>query len=129
MGKSRLAMEMTEYAARVGFRYVVGHCYESDKALPYLPFVEIIESELAQAASLDDFSRRLGDNAPEFAQIAPSLRRVFPDAPQPLELPPPQKRRFLFQSLSETLARVLKHVRACTYLRTFIGPMNPRWLF
>ena len=104
-GKTRLAMEMAEYASRVGFRIMVGHCYERDEPFPYLPFVEIIESGLAQASSLDDFRRRMGDSAPELAQIAPSLRRVFPDIAQPLELPPAQKRRYLFQSISEGLAR------------------------
>jgi hypothetical protein len=105
VGKSRLAMEMTEYASRVGFKCLVGHCYERDESFPYLPFVELIESSLAQAASLDDFRRRLGDNAAELAQLAPSLRRVFPDIPQPLELPEAQKRRYFFQSISEALGR------------------------
>src|ERR1700730_16024332 len=105
VGKSRLAMEMAEYASRVGFKCLVGHCYERDEPFPYLPFVEILESGLAQAASGDDFRRRMGENAPELAQIAPSLRRVFPDIPQPLELPPGQRRRYLFQSYSEALAR------------------------
>jgi tetratricopeptide (TPR) repeat protein len=103
-GKTRLAMEMAEYASRVGFRYVVGHCYERDEPFPFLPFVEILESGLAQAASLDDLRRRMGDNAAELAQIAPSIRRAFPDIPQPVELPPAQKRRYLFQGLSEGLA-------------------------
>jgi predicted ATPase len=53
---------------------------------------------------MDDYRRRMGDNAAELAQIAPSLRRAFPDMPQPLELPPAQKRRYLLQSLSESLA-------------------------
>jgi tetratricopeptide (TPR) repeat protein len=105
VGKTRLAMEMSEYASRVGFRCVVGHCYERDEPFPYLPWVELIEGHLAQAASLEDHRRRIGDNAAELAQIAPSLRRVFPDIPQPLELPPAQKRRNLFQSVSEALAR------------------------
>jgi tetratricopeptide (TPR) repeat protein len=105
VGKSRLAMEMADYASRVGFRYLVGHCYERDEPLPYLPVVEIIESTLAQAASLDDFRRRIGDNAPEFAQLAPSLRRIFPDIPEALELPAAQKRFYLFRSISEALAR------------------------
>jgi tetratricopeptide (TPR) repeat protein len=104
LGKSRLAMEIAEYASRVGFRCLVGHCYERDEPFPYLPFVEILESGLAQAASLDDFRRNMGNNAAELAQIAPSLRRAFPDIPQPLELPPAQKRRYLFQSVSEALA-------------------------
>jgi tetratricopeptide (TPR) repeat protein len=108
VGKSRLAMEMGEYASRVGFRCLVGHCYERDEPFPYLPFVEIIESSLAQAASPEDFRRRIGDRAPELAQIVPSLRRVFPDIPPPLDLPPAQKRRYLFQSISEGLAHAAR---------------------
>ena len=103
-GKTRLAMEIAEYASRVGFRCVVGHCYERDEPFPFLPFVEILESGLAQASSLDDFRQRMGANAAELAQIAPSLRRAFPDVPQPLNLPPAQKRRYLFQSISEAMA-------------------------
>src|SRR5258708_2398827 len=101
VGKTRLAMEMAEYASRVGFRCSVGHCYERDEPFPFLPFVEILESGLAQAASLDDYRRRMGDYAAELAQIAPSIRRVFPDIPQPLELPPAQKRHDLFHGVSE----------------------------
>jgi predicted ATPase len=105
VGKTRLAMEMADYASRAGFRCLVGHCYERDEPFPYLPFAEILESSLAQAASLDEYRQRIGENAAELAQIAPSLRRVFPDIPQPLELPPAQQRRYLFQSFSEALAR------------------------
>ena len=105
LGKTRLAMEMAEYASRTGFHCSVGRCYERDEPFPFLPFAEIIESDLARAASLDDFRRRIGDHAAELAQIAPSLRRAFPDIPQPLQLPPAQQRRYLFQSLSESWAR------------------------
>ena len=115
MGKSRLAMEMAEYASRVGFRCLVGHCYERDEPFPYLPFVEIIESALAQAASLDDFRLRMGDSTAEFAQMAPSLRRVFPDIQQPVELPPAHKRRYLFQSISEGLAHAAR-TRSYVYI-------------
>src|SRR5713101_7008534 len=105
VGKTRLAMEMSEYASRVGFRCSVGRCYERDEPVPYLPFAEIIESNLANAASLDDYRGQMGSCAAEIAQIAPSLRRIFPDLPKPLELPPAQQRRYLFQSFSEAVAR------------------------
>jgi tetratricopeptide (TPR) repeat protein len=108
VGKTRLAMEMAEYASREGFRCAVGRCYERDEPFPFLPFAEIIESNLAQAASLDDYYRQMGPNAAEMAQIAPGLRRVFPDIWQPLELPPAQQRRYLFQSFSEALARAAR---------------------
>ncbi len=56
--------------------------------------------QAGQAASLDDYRRRMGDNAAELAQIAPSLRRIFPDISQPLELPPAQQGRYVFQSVT-----------------------------
>jgi predicted ATPase len=108
VGKSRLAVEVAEYASRIGFRCSVGHCYERDEPPPYLPFAEIIENNLAQAASLDDYRGQMGPYAAEMAQIAPSLRRIFPDLPRPLELPPAQQRGYLFQSFSEALARVAR---------------------
>ena len=108
VGKTRLAMEMAEYASQVGFRYSIGRCNEREESFPYLPFVEILESNLAQAASLDDYRRQMGDNAVELAQLAPSLRRIFPDIPQPLKLPPAQQRRYLFQSVSEALGRAAR---------------------
>ena len=108
VGKTRLAMEMAQYASDLGFKCSFGRCYERDEPIPYLPFAEIIEGNLARAASLDDYRRRIGDNAAELAQIAPHLRRIFPDLPQPLELPPAQQRRYLFQSVSEALARAAR---------------------
>jgi hypothetical protein len=44
-----LALEMVEYASRIGFKCLVGHCYERDEPFLYLPFVETLESGLAQA--------------------------------------------------------------------------------
>ena len=108
VGKSRLAMEMADYASWKGFRCSAGHCYERDEPVPYLPFAEMIENSLSRAASLDEYRQRIGENAAELARIAPSLRRVFPDLPQPLELPPAQQRRYLFQSFSEALAGVAR---------------------
>ena len=108
VGKTRLAIEMAEYAGGVGFRSLVGHCYERDEPFPYLPFVEFIESGLAHTASLDYYRQVIGDNAAELAQIAPRLRKIFPDIPEPLELPPAQRRRYLFQSISEALSRAAR---------------------
>ena len=108
VGKTRLAMQMAEYASSKGFRCSVGHCYERDESHPYLPFAEIIENNLAQAASLEDYRGRMGPYAAELAQIAPRIRRFFPDLPQPLELPAAQQRGFLFQSFSEAMARAAR---------------------
>lgn len=105
VGKTRLATELAEYASQRGFFCNIGHCYEREEPCPYLPFVEMLEDALARAPSPEVFRQMLGEYAPEHAQIAPSLRRVFPDIPQSVQLPPPQARRHLFQSISETLKR------------------------
>ncbi|MGA8644759.1 ATP-binding protein [Candidatus Binatus sp.] len=115
VGKTRLAMEMAEYASRTGFRYSVGHCYERDEPYPYIPFAEIIENNLAQAASLEDYRGEMGLHAAELAQIAPSLRRIFPDLPKPPELPAAQQRGYLFQSLAEAMGQAAR-IRPCVYL-------------
>jgi len=108
VGKSRLAMEMADYASRKGFLCSVGRCCECEEPFPYLPFVEIIENNLARAASLDDYRRIMGDTLAELAQIAPSLRQIFRDIPPPLELPPAQRRRYLFQNFLEALVCVTR---------------------
>jgi hypothetical protein len=115
VGKSRLVREMAECASRVGFRCSVGHCYERDEPHPYLPFAEIIEDNLAQAASLEEYRGQMEPYAAELAQIAPSLRRIFPDLPKPLELPVAQQRRYLFQSLMEAMSQAAR-IRPCIYL-------------
>ncbi len=115
VGKTRLAMEMAEYASRTGFRCSVGHCYEREEPYPYIPFAEIIESNLAQSSSLEDYRGQMDPYAEELAQIAPSLRRIFPDLPKPLELPAAQQRGYLFQSLAEAMAQSAR-IRPCIYL-------------
>jgi AAA ATPase domain len=66
MGKTRLAIEIAEYAARKRFACLLGRCYERDDPFPYLPFVQIIEEMLAQSPSLDEFSRIVGENPPSW---------------------------------------------------------------
>jgi predicted ATPase len=71
-----------------------------------MPFVEIIEAALPQASSLEQFRALLAGNAAELGQVAPALRRVFPDLPTPPELPTPHARRYLFQGLFDFVARM-----------------------
>lgn len=105
VGKTRLTEEIGTAAAARGARVLVGRCYELDGAPPYVPFVEILEQALAGAPSVEAFRAFLGDDAPEVAKLVPRLRRLCPDIPPPLELPPEQERHFLFNSLRDYLAR------------------------
>src|SRR5882672_1545128 len=59
----------------------------------------------ARALPLATLRHALGDAAPEVAKLMPELRRMFPDIPPPIELPPEQQRRFLFNAYREFVER------------------------
>jgi class 3 adenylate cyclase/tetratricopeptide (TPR) repeat protein len=104
VGKTRLAEELLLEAGQRGVLALTGHCYEMEGASPYIPFVEILENA-ARVILPPALREALGDSAPEVARLMPELRRLFPDIPPPLELPPEQERRYLFNSVREFLAR------------------------
>ena len=104
VGKTRLAEELAG-EARTRFRVVVGHSYESGRDLPYMPWVEMLESTVAETAP-EDLRRLFGDEAPELARLVPELRRVLPDIPLPVEVPAEQQRRFTFNSIRDFVTRV-----------------------
>jgi class 3 adenylate cyclase/tetratricopeptide (TPR) repeat protein len=104
VGKTRLAEEATLEARERGMLALSGRCYEMEGSPPYIPFVEMVESA-ARLLPPGALRAALGDAAPEVARMVPELRRLFPDLPPPLELPPEQERRFLFNSVREFIAR------------------------
>ena len=105
VGKTRIAAEFAAEASARGFVTLVGSCYDRENSLPFSPFVEILESAMAQSTSLDAFRTALGNDAGEMARLMPQLRRLFPDIPPPLELSPEQSRRILFNAVVELLGR------------------------
>jgi predicted ATPase len=110
VGKTRLALEAAKYARSRGFVFLMGRCYEGEQRRPYLPFEEIIEMALVDAPSAEQFRSVVGDNATELAQMAPALRRVFPDLPPSLEPPAQETRRYMFQSVTDTFLRAGRSV-------------------
>jgi hypothetical protein len=106
VGKSRLVLEAANYASARGFGVLTGHCYESEAALEYLAFAEIIESGLCEGPIAEELRCALADNAEELAPITPCLRRLYPGRRPAPNIPPQQSRRDLFQALCDALARV-----------------------
>jgi predicted ATPase len=95
IGKTRLTQALLADARQRGCFAVVGHCYEGEGAPPYIPFVETLEYS-ARVVAPSSFRHALGDAAPEVAKLMPELRQLFSDIPPPIQLPPEQQRRFLF---------------------------------
>ena len=104
VGKTRITEELAEEAATMRLMTMVGHCAETEAAPPYAPVAEMFEATL-RTISRESVRAALGDAAPEIARIMPEVRRLFPDLPAPIELPPEQERRYLFNSITDFLSR------------------------
>ena len=107
VGKTRITEEISEEAASHRLLTLVGHCYETEASAPYAPVAEIFEAT-ARVVSRGTLWEALGDTGPEIARIMPELRRIFPDMPPPIELPPEQERRYLFNSVTEFMGRAAR---------------------
>ena len=105
VGKTRLVEQVLETARQQRCLTLTGRCYEMEGTAPFIPFVEIIE-QYTRVAPSEVLRETLGDAAPEVARLVPDLRRVFPDIPPPLELPPEQQRHYLFKNVAEFLERM-----------------------
>jgi class 3 adenylate cyclase/tetratricopeptide (TPR) repeat protein len=115
VGKTRLAEEVLAEARHRGYLAVMGRCYENEGAQPYSPFVELVE-EAASLIDDDTMRRALGDGGGEVARLVPALRRRFPDLPQPVELPPEQERRYLYNSIRDFVHRASEIQPICVLL-------------
>ena len=104
IGKSRLCAEVADKAQGAGMAVMVGHCYEQE-SVPYLPFIEILESSADRSQSPDQLRAMLGEDGPELARLLPRLRRTLPDLPPALESSPESGRRHLFDSVYNFIAR------------------------
>jgi predicted ATPase len=106
IGKTRMARELAATAEASGMRVLAGQCSEHDEAVPYLPFVEVLESYVERVSGPDVLRTVLGEEGPELARLLPKLNRILPDLPPPLELPPQQARRHMFNCFCDFVARV-----------------------
>ena len=104
VGKTTLVQQLIREAEQRGALAVFGRCYESEGAVPYSPFVEMLEQALAIMPP-ELIREDLGEDAPEIARMVPELRRRFPDIGEPLELPPEQQRRYFFNAVASFVAR------------------------
>jgi DNA-binding winged helix-turn-helix (wHTH) protein/predicted ATPase len=106
VGKTRMADEVAAAADAKRMAIMVGHCSEHDEAVAYLPFVEILEDFIDRESNPDVLRAALGDQAPELARLIPKLKNVLPELPPPLDLPPAQARRHLFNCFYDFVARI-----------------------
>ena len=104
IGKTRLADEFAAVAEAKGLAVRVGHCLQ--EAVPFLPFVEMLERFVDGIAEPEQLRRQLAEEASELARLLPKVRRILPDLPPALDLPPLQARRHLFNCFLDFVARI-----------------------
>ena len=103
VGKTRLSDELLAEARRRGMLALTGHCYEEGQA-PFAPFVEILE-QLLREMPVDVLRQALGEDAADLARLAPKIRVVLDDVPDPAVLEPEQQRRVLFNAVLDLFRR------------------------
>jgi class 3 adenylate cyclase/DNA-binding CsgD family transcriptional regulator/tetratricopeptide (TPR) repeat protein len=104
VGKTRLVGELLLEARQRGLTTLTGRCCEVEGTIPYLPLVEVLEAAL-RSFPQEALRDVLSDSAPEVAKLVPELRHLFADIPPPLEIPPAQERRYLFNCVLDSLRR------------------------
>ena len=124
VGKSRLVAEIAREAEARGMRELTGHCVEMSGAPPYLPYVEMIEQAVSNPRNPLVLRNALVGVAPEIARIAPALRRVLPDIPPPVELPPELAQRYVWNSVGEFVTAARRGCRCCWCSKTCTGPTS-----
>jgi class 3 adenylate cyclase/tetratricopeptide (TPR) repeat protein len=104
VGKTTLVRQLIREAESRGALALFGRCYEFEGALPYSPFIEMLEQAFGVMPP-ELIREDMGDDAAEVARMVPELRRRFPDIPEPLDLPPEQQRRYFFNAVGAFLRR------------------------
>jgi hypothetical protein len=105
IGKTRLAREAGDQARQQKFVALAGNCYDREDAVPFVPFVEVLEVALARASGSAVIGEILGDQAAELSRLLPQVRRLFPDLPVPMQASPEQSRRMLFNAVVDLVRR------------------------
>jgi len=107
IGKTRLSAELASLAQASAMAVRIGQCLDRDEAVSYLPFVEILESCVDRISDPRELRKLVGTEGPELARLLPRLGRLLPDLAPPLDLPPRETRRHLFNSFCDFIARLV----------------------
>ncbi len=104
VGKSRLAAEAEARAAAQGFTILTGRCFETDRAVPYAPLLDLLHSYWTRWP-LEEIAAAFSPT-PELVRLLPELQPLFPDLPSVPSLLPDQEKHRLFHALAQFFVRL-----------------------
>ncbi len=102
IGKTRLSEELSVYARLRGAQVLLGQCYESDGAPPYIPFVEALRQYVATRPP-EALREEMGDAASDLAKLVSEIRGRVPDLPHAPRQEPEAERYRLLEAVSSFL--------------------------
>ena len=79
IGKTRLSAELASIAQAEGMAVLTGHCLDHQETVPYVPFVEILESCADQASDQKVLSKLLGKEGLDTDQWPPAGTPILHD--------------------------------------------------
>jgi predicted ATPase/serine/threonine protein kinase/class 3 adenylate cyclase len=109
IGKTRLAEEACVYARLGGAQVLVGHSYEAESSVPYMPFIEAIRTYVAGRPA-DALREELGDAASEVATLVSEIRNALPGLPEATRPSGEEERYRLFESVCSFLVNASRSV-------------------
>ncbi|MGH2543114.1 MAG: ATP-binding protein, partial [Ardenticatenaceae bacterium] len=100
VGKTRLIAEMRGRAIDLAFSTLQGNCFESERALPYAPLLDLLGAFIA-LRSPEEIAGEPGAWAPELARLLPELARLLLDLSPPPLLGHEEEKHRLFHALQQ----------------------------
>lgn len=107
IGKTRLSEELSVYARMRGAQVLLGQCYESDGAPPYIPFVEALR-QYVNIRPPEALREEMGDGASDLAKLVSEIRTRVPNLPPAAPQEPEAERYRLLEAVSSFLVNSSK---------------------
>ncbi len=107
VGKSRMVTEIKSRTVQRGWELLQGNCFETDRTLPYAPFLDMLQAFCAKNP-VDVITAEFAQVAPELIPLLPDLKIYFPEIDTtPLLDPDPEKHR-IFHALSQFFTQLIR---------------------
>jgi len=107
IGKTRLSEELSVYARLRGAQVLLGQCYESEGAPPYIPFVEALRQYVTTRAA-EALREEMGDAASDLAKLVSEIRARVPNLPPAAHQEPEAERYRLLEAVTSFLVNASK---------------------
>ncbi len=105
IGKSRLVAELRVHAERLGCLVLQGMCFESDRALPYAPILDLLRTLTTQQPA-EVVTAWLRPFAPQLVRAMPEVADWLPGVTPAPALEPEGEKRRVFHSVGRLFARI-----------------------